>query len=62
MDKREQLIKLTQKEISLSELSECLELNNHEILGYLRRLRQEGINIVNQTRDDDIYLFNQGEM
>ena len=61
MDKREQLIKLTQKEISLSELSECLELNNHEILGYLRRLRQEGINIVNQTRDDDIYLFNHGE-
>lgn len=61
MDKKELLLELTAKEVSLSEISKCLELNNYEILGLLRELRKDGINIINQTRDDDIYLFNQGE-
>ena len=52
---------LSKKEISLAEVSKALELNEYEVLGLLRELRLEGINIVTQKRDDDIYMFNQGE-
>lgn len=64
MDKKEtfeQLKTLSTKEISLSSLCEKLELNAYEVLGLIRELRLEGINIVIQRRDDDIYMFNQGE-
>lgn len=64
MDKKEkieELKTLTEKGISLSELVELLEINNLEIMGLIRDLRLDGINIVIQNRDDDIYLFNQGE-
>lgn len=64
MDKKEvfeQLKSLSRKEISLSALCEKLELNEYEVLGLIRELRLEGINIVTQQRDDDIYMFNQGE-
>ena len=52
---------LTEKEISLSEVSRILEINEFEVLGLLRELRQDGINIGIQKKDDDIYLFNHGE-
>jgi len=61
MDKKKLLLELTQREVGLSEITRILGLNNYEVLSLLRELRQEGINIVNQIRDDDIYLFNQGE-
>lgn len=64
MDKKEKIEKLkslTEKGISLSELVEILEINSLEVMGLIRELRLEGINIVVQNRDDDIYLFNQGE-
>lgn len=57
----EQLKALSKKEISLSILCEKLALNEYEVLGLIRELRLEGINIVTQQRDDDIYMFNQGE-
>lgn len=56
------IMKLTEKEISLFELCSSLKINQYEVLGLIRELRLEGINIVIQKRDDDIYLFNQGEM
>jgi len=55
------IIEYTEKEISLSELSELLELNEYEVLGKIRDLRLDGTNIVLQRRDDDIYLLNRGE-
>ncbi len=64
MKKREILDKLktlTEKELSLSEVSEALELNEYEVLGYVRELRLDGINIATSQRDDDIYMFNHGE-
>ena len=64
MDKKEKienLKELTEKGISLSELVEILGINNLEVMGLIRELRLDGINIVIQNRDDDIYLFNQGE-
>ncbi len=64
MDKRqilEKLKELTQKEISLSQISDALNINNYEILGYVGELNSEGINIIRQKKEDDIYLFNHGE-
>lgn len=61
MEKSELLKELTGREISLSELTSKLELNEYEILGIVNKLREEGINITVAKRDDDIYLFNQGE-
>ncbi len=57
----ENLKELAKREISLSDISEALHLNEHEVLGLIRELRMDGINIVIQRRDDDIYMFNQGE-
>lgn len=57
----EQLKEMTKKEINLSKVCETLELNEYEVLGLLRELRQEGINIAVQKRDDDIYMLNHGE-
>lgn len=57
----EDLKELTKREISLSVVCEELELNDYEVLGLVRKLRLEGINIIIQKKDDDIYLFNKGE-
>ena len=64
MEKREMLEKikeLTTKEISLSDISQVLKINEYEVLALIRELRQLGINIVTQQRDDGIYMYNQGE-
>ena len=60
-DLLESIKNLTEKEISLSEVCHLLELGGYEVLGLLRELRKEGINIGIQKKDDDIYLFNHGE-
>ena len=57
----ESINNLTEKEISLSEVSELLKMSQFEVLGLLREIRQNGINIGIQKKDDDIYLFNYGE-
>ncbi len=64
MEKREMLDKikeLTTKEISLSDISQNLKITEYEVMALVRELRQLGINIVTQQRDDDIYMYNQGE-
>lgn len=64
MEKREMLEKikeLTKKEISISDISQTLNINEYEVLALIRELRQLGINIVTQQRDDGIYMYNQGE-
>jgi len=57
----DKLKELSQKEISLSDLCKMLDLNEYEILGLIAELRKEGINITTKQKDDDIYMFNQGE-
>lgn len=57
----ESIKNLTEKEISLSEVSNILKINQFEVLGLLREVRQEGTNIGIQKKDDGIYLFNHGE-
>lgn len=64
MDKKEMLERikeLTKKEISLSDISQNLKINEYEVLALIRELRQIGINIVTQQRDDGIYMYNHGE-
>lgn len=55
------LREISQKETSLTTLCEELKLNEFEILGMIRTLRENGINIITKVFDDDIYMFNQGE-
>lgn len=59
--KKDELKEFTQREISLGSLVEKLELNEYEILGLINQIRKEGITISVIKKDDDIYLYNQGE-
>ena len=52
----ENLKKLTEKEVSLSYLCEELKISEYEILGLVRELRSDGINILIKKHDDDMYL------
>lgn len=64
MENKELLIKLqelTRKEVSLSSICKALELKEYEVLGLIKQLRDDGINITTKKRDDDIYLLNLGE-
>jgi len=51
----------TNRETKLSDLVQDLEINEYEVLGLVKELRNIGINISVKVHDDDIYLFNQGE-
>ena len=44
-DLLESIKNLTEKEISLSEVSSILKMSQFEVLGLLREVRQEGTNI-----------------
>ena len=57
----EKLKELTKSEKSLTEICKTLEKNNYEVLGFLNILRNQGINIVTQKRNNDIYMYNYGE-
>lgn len=52
---------LTLKEISLTSLCKILELSEYEILGLVRQIKADGVNILTKKHDDDIYLLNLGE-
>ena len=60
-EKLEKIKQLTKKEISLSDISQQLGINEYEVMALIRELRLTGINIVTQQRDDDIYMYNHGE-
>ena len=57
----EKIKSLTLKEISLETLCKALEIEEYEVLGLVRQLREDGINILTKKHDDDIYLLNLGE-
>ena len=57
----EKIKTLTLKEVSLETLCKALEIEEYEVLGLVRQLRKEGINILTKKHDDDIYLLNLGE-
>ena len=56
-EKSEKIKQLTKKEISLSDISQQLGINEYEVMALIRELRLTGINIVTQQRDDDIYIY-----
>ena len=57
----DKLKELAKKEISLNDLCKILNLNEYEILSLVAELRKEGISIITKRKDDDIYMFNDGE-
>ena len=57
----EKLKELTKNQISLTEVCKEIKKNKYEVLGLLHELKKEGINIIIQKRDDDIYMYNHGE-
>ena len=57
----EKLKELTRKNISISDVCNALKLNELEVLALVRELRNDGVNISDRKKDDDIYLINQGE-
>lgn len=59
---KEKLIKLLNKETSLAKVCEMLELTKLESLGLVKYIQDNGINIVVNVKDDDIYLINQGDI
>ena len=64
MDKKtviEKLKEVTRKEISLSDASRILGINEFEVFGLIRDLRLQGTTIITQKKGDDIYMFNHGE-
>lgn len=64
MDKKElkdELRKLCSKERNIYDICIQLEINEYEVLGLVRELRNDGINIITKVYDDDLYLFDLGE-
>jgi len=57
----EKLKQITTNQISLTDACNILKKTNYEVLGLLHELRLLGINVIIQKKDDDIYLYNQGE-
>ena len=55
------LLSLLEKEKSLSQLCNNLNLNQLEVLGLVNKIRESGQNIVIKKLDDDFYLINHGE-
>lgn len=61
MEVEERIKELTKREISLTEICIELRMNAYEVLAIVSNLRDKGINITTQKKDDDIYMFNRGE-
>ena len=58
---KQKLLELAKREISLSDVCDVLKVSKLEAFAIIKVLRDEGINIVTKDRDNDIYLFNNGE-
>jgi len=60
-DLLEEIKELTKLEISLTELSEEMEISVEYAMGLIGILKNQGLNLVMIHKDDDIYILNQGE-
>ncbi len=58
---KEIITNLSKKEIKLLDLCDELEMGEIEVLGFINKLRNDGINIITKSCDDGIHLFNSGE-
>ena len=57
----EKLLKYLEKVKTLDQVCKALDMNEYEVLSLVRQIREQGVNIVRETKDDGIYLFNQGD-
>ncbi len=60
-DLLEEMMELTEDEISLKDLSEELEVSQEKAMGLVGLLKNTGVNFVIVAKDDGIYLINQGD-
>ena len=58
---RERLLKLIRKEKSIESVAAALDITEIQVLGLVNLLKESGINVVEQRKDDGIYIINQGE-
>ncbi len=58
---KEKLLKLIKKEKSIENVAEVLDITTVQALGLVNLLKEDGYNIVEQRKDDGVYLLNQGE-
>ncbi|MBQ4263429.1 MAG: metallophosphoesterase family protein [Bacilli bacterium] len=61
IEKKDMLKDLTLNGSSLSSLCAKLDMSEYEILGLVRELKKENVNILARKKDDDFYLINFGE-
>ena len=57
-EKIEQILKLLEKEKSLSSLCSELKMNSYEVMGIIQVIKEKGINIAIKKGSDDIYMIN----
>ncbi|MEG0137464.1 MAG: hypothetical protein RR708_00555 [Bacilli bacterium] len=64
MDKEllDKLKDLSKKEITLEKLCNMLGLSNLEVLGLIKELEKEGLNISKIAKDDGIHILNKGDV
>ncbi len=58
----QKFLKFIEKEKSLQQVCQELEMEELEVLGLVYYVKNKGINIVIKRLDDDIYMINQGDL
>ena len=58
---KEKLLKLIKKEKSIESVAASLDITETQVLGLVNLLKEDGFNIVEQKKDDGIFIINQGE-
>ncbi|MBQ8132670.1 MAG: hypothetical protein IJ193_09280 [Bacilli bacterium] len=57
-----QLLDLLSHEKSLSSVCDALKMDDYEVLGMIKKIKEDGSNIVINLKDDDIYMINRGDI
>ena len=56
-EKENELLELLKHEKSLTQVCEALQMDDYEVLGLIKKIKDEGSNIVVNLKDDDIYMI-----
>ena len=60
-EKENEILELLKHEKSLTQVCEALQMDDYEVLGLIKKIKDEGSNIVVNLKDDDIYMMNRGD-
>ena len=62
LEQEKELLELLKHEKSLTQVCDALKLEEYEVLGLVKKIKDEGSNIVINLKDDDIYMINRGDI